>query len=428
MQNIDSKKLFLIACILKLISLVIAFALKDILVFGFLIPTLVMLSYIFIGYFNRDKVVSDEKFADSCYYLGFIFTIATILAILMDLESINHDLTTIASRFGMAMISTLLGIIARVFIIGFKQDSRAALDKVERTLLQTANNLVDQMEQASQRFGQFTQQLQNDTEHALNTIASTFEQLANNQSKQLEAATQNLSQFSDKIQENVNKTFNQINPQFDKLDKSFTSLEQNLDKFNQALAKHQEQYNQMDFAKVLDLNKSAIEQLTHKLDEFNNNNTDLVQSLQDSSKNISDSLGNIERLQTNIDKLNQVLAEQTQELVRNLDPRSLSLLGEKLSQLTQQFEENTKATKEAQQNPKAEEVLTYLHQISNSLADIPKSDNKEEIVAIKSSLEDLLRLFTQLGNIEQNYTNGGTFREEKRSFWQRLFNKTNNKE
>lgn len=63
------------------------------------------MAYVLLGLKRRDHDVTDEKFADTCYYLGFIFTITSIIFSLFDLPSIGTKLQEIAVRFGAAMVS-----------------------------------------------------------------------------------------------------------------------------------------------------------------------------------------------------------------------------------------------------------------------------------------------------------------------------------
>lgn len=142
--ELDVKKLFVAAVSVKVIFAGLSVILGSPYIFGLALPLLVMLAYIGFGYYRRDNSVSDEKFADSCYYLGFIFTIASIIASLFDLHNIGSGLGDVAARFGAAMISTCLGVIVRVVLVSFRQSSEDALNNVEDTVLSASRRLTDE--------------------------------------------------------------------------------------------------------------------------------------------------------------------------------------------------------------------------------------------------------------------------------------------
>jgi len=83
------QKLFLVTIILKVLSSLVGWLFQLQWTFGFIIPLAFMAAYVVLGLKRQDQEVSDEKFADSCYYLGFIFTISSIILSLFDLPNIG---------------------------------------------------------------------------------------------------------------------------------------------------------------------------------------------------------------------------------------------------------------------------------------------------------------------------------------------------
>ena len=77
--------------------------------------------------------------ADSCYYLGFIFTITSITIALTELPYLQERLADIATRFGVAMFTTVLGLAVRVVIVNFRPDVEDAARTVPDSLMDTAN-------------------------------------------------------------------------------------------------------------------------------------------------------------------------------------------------------------------------------------------------------------------------------------------------
>lgn len=155
MRNINIRNLFIVACVLKVASALAGWYFNSPWILGFVAPLLVMIGYMFLGITRRNNQVSDEKFADSCYYLGFIFTIASISVALMDLPNIGTNIQDIAVRFGAAMLSTVLGLSVRVAMVTFRKDMGDAIQEAEESVVEASLRLRDQLVAALDRLNSF---------------------------------------------------------------------------------------------------------------------------------------------------------------------------------------------------------------------------------------------------------------------------------
>lgn len=138
---ISIKKLFVVTLILKVCFSGIGWAIDDPWIFGFFLPLGIMMLYIIVGLRRQKREISDEKFADTCYYLGFIFTITSIIFSLFDLPQIGTRMTAIAVRFGAAMVSTVLGLGVRVYVVSFRRDLEDAVRSAEEELIEAFGRL-----------------------------------------------------------------------------------------------------------------------------------------------------------------------------------------------------------------------------------------------------------------------------------------------
>ena len=142
LPTISVQRLFVVTIVLKIILSVMAWLLGTKLalwVIGFVLPLAIMAGYIVLGLYKRDPdEVSDEKFADSCYYLGFIFTITSIIVALFDIDKLGESgkLAEIAVRFGAAMVSTVAGLVVRVYLVNFRKDLADISRTMEEDLLE----------------------------------------------------------------------------------------------------------------------------------------------------------------------------------------------------------------------------------------------------------------------------------------------------
>jgi len=149
---------FAIAVVLKISLSIASLLLKDPKWLGFVFPLSVMVGYWAIGYTVRqkwDKQLTLAKFADSVYYLGFLFTVASIIICLLDIESLGDNLNGMATRFGAAMVSTALGMLARVIHTGFRIDANDAVRSVEERAIHAAENLAISFDNSFQQLEVF---------------------------------------------------------------------------------------------------------------------------------------------------------------------------------------------------------------------------------------------------------------------------------
>jgi hypothetical protein len=136
---------FAIAVVVKIGLSIASLASNDPKWLGFIFPLSVMVSYWAVGYTVQQKwdvQLTLAKFADSVYYLGFLFTVASIIICLLDINSIGDNLNGMATRFGAAMVSTALGMLARVIHTGFRIDANDAVKSVEERAIHAAENLT----------------------------------------------------------------------------------------------------------------------------------------------------------------------------------------------------------------------------------------------------------------------------------------------
>ena len=145
LTSIRVQKLFLVTLVLKIVSSTLGWWLASPWILGFLVPLSIMGIYIVLGMNRSEDDVSDEKFADSCYYLGFLFTITSIILCLFDLPTIGMNIQSIAVRFGAAMVSTVLGLGVRIYLIGFRKDASDALHDVESSVIEISGRLREQL-------------------------------------------------------------------------------------------------------------------------------------------------------------------------------------------------------------------------------------------------------------------------------------------
>jgi hypothetical protein len=249
-MNLDLKaniqRLFLFTIVLKTVSSFIGWLIGGELanwILGFVLPLFFMGGYIALGMRRDKRDLTDEKFADSCYYLGFIFTIVSIIFCLLDIPKINTALDTIAVRFGAAMFSTVVGIIVRVYLINFKKEFADAVQQSEDAIVDAAQKFISQIELVSEKSEQFQAYLSHATELS---VERAHQKLESGLTYGLEKLENSIKQNSDLTTSALHKNISEINNAVKKFCDVFNEL---LTESNRSLAQIQLDLN--DFSKSL---------------------------------------------------------------------------------------------------------------------------------------------------------------------------------
>jgi hypothetical protein len=196
---LSMQRLFLLVVLLKLTSSVLAWVLGSPWLLGFALPLTFMALYIALGLKRERRALSDEKFADSCYYLGFIFTVSTIVVSLFDLPNIGARLDDIAVRFGAAMVSTVMGLIVRVYLVNFRQDFQDASRISEDSLLDSARMFRSHLRLAVDRLEEFDRQVDEAARGAAARVELAMDKIAAEQAKRMSELMEEIVRDNRKI-------------------------------------------------------------------------------------------------------------------------------------------------------------------------------------------------------------------------------------
>ncbi len=200
------QKLFLITIILKVGASFLGWYFQLQWSLGFWVPLSIMALYIVLGLKRRDREVTDEKFADSCYYLGFIFTITSIIFSLFDLPNIGTKMQDIAVRFGAAMVSTVAGLVVRVYLVSFKKDVADAIKDAEDAVIDASQKFREQLVLANERLRDFQSAVDIAAKETVERVNMQVESLSRNHAEKLTAffgdlTARNQEAFTDALTE-----------------------------------------------------------------------------------------------------------------------------------------------------------------------------------------------------------------------------------
>jgi hypothetical protein len=104
------------------------------------------------------RLRSDQA-GDNCYYLGLIYTLASLAYAIFFFDPANTA-TTVVQGFGIALATTIMGLVLRVFFSQSRVDLHDTEDDARIALAEAAGRLKGELSQATVAIGDFAHQTQ----------------------------------------------------------------------------------------------------------------------------------------------------------------------------------------------------------------------------------------------------------------------------
>jgi hypothetical protein len=198
---------------------------------GFMGPICLMILYISFGrYTYRGKFIT-EQFADSCYYLGFLFT---LIALTVSLFSIKEDYnsSTLIWNFALALFTTIIGLGYKVYLSNFHDAAEDSQKRAEGELTEAINAYIDTIETARTSVDIYINEL-TDTgnkvvDSTLDNINKSSEALLNFNKDLVESLGKTIERSNVVLYDNIKTTYNMLNEGVEEL---ITSLDKTCEEF-----------------------------------------------------------------------------------------------------------------------------------------------------------------------------------------------------
>lgn len=121
--------------------------------FNYDVIVLILLLFFMLSYFISGNIlvknsqISKEQFADSNYYLGFLFTLVSLSSSLIWIVLEQSYLDDLIGNFGIALLTTVFGLFIRIYIINFVPNTNTNIDNFEVIMsdkLHLINSLISE--------------------------------------------------------------------------------------------------------------------------------------------------------------------------------------------------------------------------------------------------------------------------------------------
>ena len=346
---------------------------------SFSIPLFFMLLYVVVGWLFVRKKPQNQLFAyaNSCYYLGFLFTVASIIIALTCIRDENFYVSEVAIRFAAAMLTTFIGMAVRLVIVTFHTDNR------KLQLLST--NPVSSTSTPDNQPKEGTENTEHDNKQKLpSPITADPEDDFN---FILQVSCQNLAILNNQLVQSINK-FGQLLDLMMNAKYKITS-DQEIEKEKVAEFNNQLQIQSQESI------KKATEDFSSSLKKISDSASSFFEDLKDN--NLQSTKGLTDSLNKEKDSLNELLTKFNENLTHSQDMFEKALLAE-----INNFKDLNSKNLEEQADKDKELILILSNQISTTFNELSRTVSRPfesiEITKLNESIISFSDCITEATN------------------------------
>lgn len=435
LQTLSIRKLFLASIIIGGL-LIFASVFWANAFFSMLFPVVVMAIYIAITFY-KDMDLPKTLIGDSYYYLGFIFTLLALVASLLTLGDGEVSIGAVVGSFGAALLTTIIGLIARLIITTFSTESADRRERLEQEIERSLDRFTSQVEVMTSKVIASVTKISSETDASMNktldfqketqerftdvleNVSSSFELSIRRVNAKLEGIEINPEIISSSVassfeiisakltkvledQEKLNgalKTgLSHVEGFSDSAERAVSShLTQSSDALSELMSKQAEQYSQslgeisnsilMSFGDVKDIKSSLEEEWRLRLEALNNETDGIAQTVQ--STNVV-----LEQMKANVSDIASVSMAAQESLKSQVhlisEDNGISDIMVSLKELAQSTTKSSSVILEV-----VGELRKSQHQLSISLGSVDQTVD-EVSNAAKIVNEDLSKVYREL--------------------------------
>jgi hypothetical protein len=196
-------------------------------------PVVILLAYVAACLALRSLGTEPETIGDNSYYLGFLFTLASLSVTLYKIRDISANeidlIPLVISGFGVALSSTIAGVFLRVFLLQLRPDIVARDREARRDLAAGARDLREAMAHASRQLKSISVETQQHVAERNSRMSEVLEiqvektsDLMERQSKAYEQVIQDLNRrLTEDITKLLRQEFGRVSQELGLATKSF---------------------------------------------------------------------------------------------------------------------------------------------------------------------------------------------------------------
>ena len=303
-SDYDIKQTFTIFLITGFLGILITYLLKlNTTSYGSLIsiavPVASMVAYFLIAKSTVTKFLRDEQLGDSCYYMGFLFTLIALAFALINFATSEGQFSQkILSDFGIALFTTILGLGFRIYYSQFRLPAEELRQSAEDELAATVRRLKVHLDSSIDSFEKFEQNIETSIQESLKKTTISYQEYLKQASESFQEYLKQASEsFSNNAQELLKSFQESTNEQF-KLKEKFQSLNSELTTLNTQTTSMSQKINEFN---------TSLQNITNQFKEKSGSN-DLIEMTE-----------NLGKFAESLNQHVEIIGEQKNRMQENLD-------------------------------------------------------------------------------------------------------------
>ena len=281
--------------------------------------------YILYGNQIAKKHQYMPDFADSVYYLGFSFTLLSLFGATV-LERLKGEPEEIVSYFGMALSTTILGILYRTYHSQFTDVNQDPIEKAKKELNEEIANFRDELDDLFQRTRDTLSLLEKDipeklsssllkieeklvysflqVEEDLKGISSNYSKINNEIADAYTDLNTNVKKSSKNISENFNDISSNMNVRSQEINKAVDGIKTQIDSFqNQTKTYAEEITGNGEITGVYGKLTNSLKGYIDGMENFTNEVKETSSGFNDTLNSLKKTAGTINKQTKQIEKI-----------------------------------------------------------------------------------------------------------------------------
>jgi chromosome segregation ATPase len=261
-----------------------------------------------VGRSGVGKLRADQA-GDNCYYLGLIYTLTSLAFAIFTFDP-EDTANVIVNGFGVALATTIVGLILRVFFNQSRVDVHEIEEDARQELVEAASRLKTQLNQISMGFSDFALGLQQSMDELREAATASVKDSS-------EQAIETVKQLASAVDEGLKNQTTEFKSQVAQLTKATEASRQALERHAESLGALAER--QKGTADSLAMIKDVVT-ATAAASEALQDRQQAIAELQGAMNSLAESLSsNVTKLNSATDGSILALSELTKQLKDQLD-------------------------------------------------------------------------------------------------------------
>ena len=269
-------------------------------------PLVIMIAYGAIVLNKGRNVAPYDVLGDSIYYLGFLITLfALVLALLAAGGTTDQAFNKVLPQFAIALISTVVGLFARVVVAQFSSNDEDLLEVSEKSLVDSATAFRAELDISLETYKNFTTRVEKEVQ-----------EIVQNSTIQL---TTFFEKNSEEFSEKSIKVLDALALSSETLNKKTQQIETSLDLLNKGIS---------DFNNNLGSADKEILSLKNTFSELSNNfvNNNMLEDLKNFPKAINEYTENIESIKKLLLQDSELISNMKDDIQNNLQKSNEAMI------------------------------------------------------------------------------------------------------